>query len=252
MTELALANAATRLLGRTHVWWWDLPERTSPADLALLGPTERARLRRYRKAADAAGYAATRAGARRALGSLLGIPAHEITLGRAACPGCADPHHGPPRLERPDLPIAVSISRTASRGVLALRADTAVGIDIEALRTVGNVSDDHLAQMALTPAEREVLLDAAPGPRRDRLFLRCWTRKEAVLKAVGLGLVGTELNRLETHPRTPGPVLIDHEYEGRATRWSVEDLDIGDRYAVAVARPHGPAPSGTHIHADVR
>ncbi|MFF7504537.1 4'-phosphopantetheinyl transferase family protein [Streptomyces lavendulae] len=248
MPELAYANAETRLLGRTHVWWWDLPAHAVPADVALLGPAELDRLRRYRKPADAAAYAATRAGARRALGSVLGIPAHEITLGRAACPGCGDPHHGPPRLERPGLPVAISISRTASRGVIAVRSDTAVGVDIEALRTIGDPSNDHLAQMALTPAEREALLDTPPGPRRDGLFLRCWTRKEAVLKAVGLGLVGTELNRLETHPRTSGPVVVEHTQDGPTTRWSVEDLDLGDRYAAAVARPHGPAPSGTHIH----
>lgn len=252
MSELVYTRPETRFLGRTHVWSWDMPEHIRPADVALLTPVEHDRLRRYRNRADAAAYAATRAGARRALGSVLGIPADQIALGRAACPGCADPNHGPPRLERPDLPIAVSISRTAGRGVLALRAGTAVGIDIEALRPVSDTLDDHLARITLTPAEREALLDAPPGPLRNVLFLRCWTRKEAVLKAVGTGLVGTELNRLETHPATPGPVLISHEHEGRATRWSVEDLDVGDRYAVAVARPHGPAPSGIEIHTAAR
>lgn len=72
---------------------------------------------------------------------------------------------------------------------------TPVGVDVEALR---DVHVTELAGVTLTAAEQQVVL-VMPEPRRTRAFLRCWTRKEAVLKAVGVGIT-TSLTALETSP----------------------------------------------------
>jgi 4'-phosphopantetheinyl transferase len=73
-------------------------------------------------------------------------------------------------------------------GILALYAFTSgrpVGIDVELIRQIPDVND--LAERFFSPTEiaslRVLLLD-----RRSLAFLACWTRKEAFIKALGLGL----------------------------------------------------------------
>ncbi|MFF5405762.1 4'-phosphopantetheinyl transferase family protein [Streptomyces misionensis] len=240
------ADAAPRPVepARTQVWWWGLPERVDPADAALLGPAEEARLRRFGSERAAASFARSRAAARRALGTLLGVPAAEVVLGRAECPGCGDPGHGPPRLVHPAAPLAISLSRTAGRGLLAVRAGARVGVDVEAVRAVRG---EALARTALTPDERAAVLRVPPGPGRDRMLLRAWTRKEAVVKAVGTGLTGAP-NRLETQVARPGPVVVAHRHGAADTVWSVADLDLGEGYVAAVATEGTAGDPAVDIH----
>ncbi|GAA2306412.1 hypothetical protein GCM10010234_57370 [Streptomyces hawaiiensis] len=242
------ATAADRIIarGEAHVWWWRCPERVDPADLALLGTEEFRRALGMLAERDAAEFVRTRAGARRALGELLGIPPATARLGHRRCPGCGADDHGPPLLVRPALPLAVSLSRTAGWGVFAVGAGLAIGVDAEALRPV---RETLFAGSVLTEAERRHLDAMAPGPARHAAFHRVWTRKEAVVKAVGVGLVGTELDRLETHPDRDGPLRVTHHGIGRPTEWTVEDLRLSDHLAVALARAAGPAARGpVHLH----
>ncbi|UQX03502.1 4'-phosphopantetheinyl transferase superfamily protein [Streptomyces sp. RerS4] len=233
--------------GEAHVWSWRTPERTDPDDLPLLDTEEFRRALSLPAERDAAAFVRSRAAARRALAGLFGLDPREIALGRRDCPGCGDGSHGPPKLVVPPARLALSLSRTAGCGVFAIGAGASIGVDAEALRPVrtGATSDPDL-----TPAERDHLRELAPGPERDAAFHRIWTRKEAVVKATGLGLSGVELGLLETHPARGGPVRITHTHRGRTTAWTVEDLRLFEDVAVALARPAGPAAHGpVHHHA---
>ncbi|MFJ7156747.1 4'-phosphopantetheinyl transferase family protein [Streptomyces sp. NPDC101118] len=242
------AVRALRASGEVHVWWWALPARTDPDDLALLNTAEYERALRFHAERDAAGFVRAHASARRALAGLLGVPAAEVDLGRRVCPGCGDGSHGPPSVLRPAVPLAVSLSRTDGLGVLAVRAGTRVGVDVEARR---DVRADTLAELVLSESERRVLAGLAPGPDRDAAFHRCWTRKEAVVKAVGVGLIGTELTALEVHMEDDGPVAVSHSHQGVNTLWSVSDLDVGAGYTAALARPDRSATGPVVLHPPV-
>ncbi|MYV56826.1 4'-phosphopantetheinyl transferase superfamily protein [Streptomyces sp. SID3212] len=234
--------------GEAHVWWWRPPAQLDPSDLALLGTEEFRRALSLLAERDAAAFAHNRAAARRALAGLLGIAPESVELGRHRCPGCGDRGHGPPRVVAPEsaAPLAISMSRTADCGVFALGAGTTIGVDVETVRPMREAS---LSGSVLTDNESAHLLTLAPGPARDAGFHRIWTRKEAVVKAAGLGLVGTVLNRLETWPAHRGPVRVLHTYAGRTTAWAVQDLWLGDTVAAAVARPQGDRARGpVHIH----
>ncbi|MFJ5733424.1 4'-phosphopantetheinyl transferase family protein [Streptomyces paradoxus] len=242
------AAAVDRIIarGEAHVWWWRCPERVDPADLALLETEEFRRALGMLAERDAAEFVRTRAGARRALGELLGIPPATARLGHRRCPGCGADDHGPPLLVRPALPLAISLSRTAGWGVFVVGAGLGIGVDAEALRPV---RESLFAGSVLTAAERRHLEAMAPGPARHVAFHRVWTRKEAVVKAVGVGLVGTELDQLETHPDRDGPLRVTHHGIGSPTTWTVEDLRLSDHLAVALARAAGPAARGpVHLH----
>jgi 4'-phosphopantetheinyl transferase len=81
--------------------------------------------------------------------------------------------------------MAFSLSHAEGLAALAVSCGGSVGIDLEALRTFDDAG--RLARRFLSPAEHETVARTNAGDR-DRVFLQTWTRKEAVLKALGLGL----------------------------------------------------------------
>lgn len=91
---------------------------------------------------------------------------------------------------RPELQIlgraaAVSFSRTAGGRACAIREAGRVGIDIE--RRTGLADASEMLEIASTRDERDRMF-AVFGDGSCSVLLRVWTAKEAVLKAVGLGL----------------------------------------------------------------
>ncbi|UYQ64809.1 4'-phosphopantetheinyl transferase family protein [Streptomyces peucetius] len=110
-----------------------------------------------------------------------------------------------------------------------------VGVDAEAVR---DLPVDELTDNVLTHREHDAVLAAPEGPGRARAFLRCWTRKEAVLKAAGVGIV-TDLTRLETRAWAPGPAEVTTDALSGPTTWHVADTPVPDGWTAAVAVPAG-------------
>ena len=89
---------------------------------------------------------------------------------------------GAPRLA--DGSLVFSIAHTAELVVLAVAAGQLVGVDVELIRPSRDLAD--LWDTVLAPRERSLTpLDQVD---RSALVLRTWVRKEAVAKALGLGL----------------------------------------------------------------
>jgi 4'-phosphopantetheinyl transferase len=97
-------------------------------------------------------------------------------------------HFGRPRLASQSPwagALDFNVSHSAGVAAIAVSRCSAVGIDVEVVRSVPDAC--ALAQRFFTPAEcRELALKSASA--LDRAFLTCWTRKEAVLKCTGVGL----------------------------------------------------------------
>ncbi|MFF1650709.1 4'-phosphopantetheinyl transferase family protein [Streptomyces sp. NPDC058240] len=108
-----------------------------------------------------------------------------------------------------------------------------VGVDTEAVR---NIPVEDITGNVLTPRERRAVLAEPEGSARTRLFLRCWTRKEAVLKAVGIGIVA-DLTTLETRAWAPGPAHVTTDALATPTSWWVTEAAVPDGWAAAVALP---------------
>ncbi|GAA2466202.1 4'-phosphopantetheinyl transferase family protein [Streptomyces mauvecolor] len=216
-----------------HAWWWRTGDGPiDPADLALLSKDERDRAARFVHVRTAVGYVAARAASRRILSELLDVAPAEIGLGRRPCPGCGDPLHGPPAVLHPDSPLWISISHTDGCGMLAV-ARVPVGVDVEVVR---EFPIEELAPSTLTESERRVVLGAPGGDARTQAFLRCWTRKEAVLKAVGVGIT-TDLSAVETRPESSGPAVVAAGVPGTPGSWTVTDLAVPGTWAAAISVP---------------
>jgi 4'-phosphopantetheinyl transferase len=206
----------------------DRPEALGRA-LDVLTDEERERIGRFHRAADAASFAAGRALVRLALAERVGAAPGELVFD-TWCELHASPH-GKPRLVEPAAALDFSLSRAGARLMLAI-ADVPVGVDVE--RRDRDV-EAGVARIAFADDERAELEHAGPDA-----FLACWTRKEAVLKALGHGLAVdpktvsvTFLNGVEPRIRR-----LPEEF-GPPEAWSLVPL-ARDEWLAAVAVRGGP------------
>ena len=161
---------------RVSIWLCDATtiELDESAIDELLTREEKSRSERFAFEHLRRQYGVGRAALRSILAKHVGIAPQRIPL--------AATEHGKPYLEGgPHF----NVSNSGSWFLIALCATSPVGVDLEFLRELGNA--DMLEERCFSPWEREQL-DALPSAMRLRGFFRCWTRKEAVSKAIGAGL----------------------------------------------------------------
>lgn len=162
------------------IWLWrlDLPAAEAEPLARLLSEDEQARAARLLRPRDRARFTAARGGMRRVLGACLGAPpaALEFGFGPAGKPALA----GGPRF---------NLSHSGGQAALAVLAEaphgSCLGLDIEAVRDLA----EPVAERFFAPAEVAALA-AVPALQQAAGFFRLWTRKEAVIKAMGSGLAG--------------------------------------------------------------
>ncbi|MEP5762425.1 MAG: 4'-phosphopantetheinyl transferase superfamily protein [Litoreibacter sp.] len=102
----------------------------------------------------------------------------------------------------PDAP-SFNISHAGQMIVVALHAQLPVGVDIET--QTRHIHDGGLIKRVCHQEEAHWI--AQQDERSQALaFLRCWVRKEAVLKAMGTGLIDA-LHTINTNLQETSPVL---------------------------------------------
>jgi 4'-phosphopantetheinyl transferase len=160
--------------------WWATPVGPDPVLFALLDDVERARYDRLRRPADRDRFLTAHALTRLVLGRMLGRHPGSLRL-RAECRHCGGPH-GKPALVSGELEL--SLTHAGDRVGVAV-ATAPVGIDVEDLAATR--VDAALAAQVLT-VDDLARWTALPPTRRATALLRVWTRGEAVVKALGVGL----------------------------------------------------------------
>ena len=175
--------------GVVYIWEGrlDVPDPVTAAARSLLSSDERARADRFIYDRHRRRYTVAQAHLRRVLAQLVDIrPEHiEFRLGK----------HG-----KPSLPGGPSFNQSHSeeRIMIGVAAEGRLGVDIEEVREVKymlGIADKNFG------GDEAALLHAAPHHERRELFFRFWTRKEAFLKAVGVGLT----HPLRTFSVDPSP-----------------------------------------------
>jgi len=168
--------------GEVHLWWGrgDAAQDLD-ALLAWLSDEERRRAERFRRARDARAFLFRRAFRRSVLARYAGVGPGELAFETGA--------HGKPCLSAPHERVLFNASSSGPWALVAVSAGHELGVDVERAdeRFLGLEELARLARRVLTEAE-QAALGRLPAPARARAFLRAWTRKEALLKALGTGL----------------------------------------------------------------
>ncbi|MGJ3700990.1 4'-phosphopantetheinyl transferase family protein [Variovorax sp. AFSI2.2] len=171
----------------------------APAARRVLTPDELAKADRFARTADRVRFTATRAALRNLLASRVGCEPAEVPL-------VASPH-GKPLIERAGGGAPqFNVSHSGSHALIALgdaRSVTEIGIDIEACKA--DVDVEAISSLAFTARECGEVRDAAN--RLHALYTR-WVGKEAVLKAIGVGVAG-HLKSIGIRPGTNGRFALE-------------------------------------------
>ncbi|MHB1510621.1 MAG: 4'-phosphopantetheinyl transferase family protein [Acidimicrobiales bacterium] len=162
---------------------------------------------------------------RRLLAARLGIAPIDVSYRRGAT--------GKPELVRGGYErVRFNMSRSGDMALYVISARREVGIDVQ--ECVAGTDLRRLGRRFLSEGEKEVLATLEEHERR-RAFYRTWVRKEAFLKAVGVGLavawsaVDTSVDFVRIEPALSElSELSELSWPaGAAGQWSVHDLSIG-------------------------
>ncbi len=143
--------------------------------------------------------------------------------------------NGKPALAGPESGGAIRFNVSHSHGIIliAMTRDREIGVDVEMIRD--KADHDRLAQRFFSNVECEQLRSLPPADRR-RAFFHCWTRKEALLKATGMGIT-LALDSFDTAfwPAENAALLATRWNENEAGRWSMMHLSPSPEHVGTVA-----------------
>lgn len=205
---------------RVDVWQvgLDLLESDLESAATLLTPDERARADRGNSAVRRRRIA-MRAALRTVLGQELECAPGDVPLVATA--------YGRPCLDLPAPIWDVNCTGSDDLGLIVVARGSRVGIDVEAVRPW---TEETAAEGWLSEGE-VAALRALPLSERALVATRCWTQKEAVLKAVGSGLSFPPVD-VPTSPGCAG---------GRSGDWVLSPVHVPPGF-VATLASSAPTP----------
>jgi 4'-phosphopantetheinyl transferase len=207
-----------------HVVVFRLDEPLRDA-IELLDDGERARAGRFVFEPDRRRYISAHAAVRRVLGRCLDRAPESLRF-------TAEPR-GKPRLVDGAADLRFNLSHAGERALLAVTCGLEIGVDIEQERSV-DVRD--LARRFFAPSEWQSL-EALSLPEQVPAFFRCWTRKEAFIKALGDGLA-CPLDSFEVSVADDdSPQLLRgcSAVPDGLSRWRIVSLPVEPGYRAALA-----------------
>ena len=132
-----------------------------------------------------------------------------------------------------ETPIHFNISHSGDHVLFALARDQRVGVDVEQIRETKDLNE--IAARCFSKIEYLSLL-TVPESMRTEAFYRCWTMKEAYMKARGEGFK-LSMDAFDV-AFLPGemPRLIETRFDhGDTRRWRFHKLDLGFAYLAVLA-----------------
>jgi len=207
-------------VGETHIYTAELGD---PAPLLPhLTDDERERAARFRLPRIRDQFIAARGRLRALLGQYLGLAPRTVPVRYA--------DGGKPHLP-PDYTLHFNLSHTDGLAVFAV-GRARVGVDVERARPIPDAA--ALVDRFFSRREGE-LFRALPAAVRPAAFLRAWTRKEAVLKAIGRGVQSLDCCDV-TFAESEPPALVCLDGDASASQqWEVFAWEPAEGYLAAGA-----------------
>ena len=221
--ELTAVGGAS--LGPDDVHVWAVPlHGEGEAWAELLSPAERERAARYRFADHQRRYRIAHGALRAVLAGYLGCEpaAVAFTQGPRGKPYLADGR------------LFFNTSHSGKLALLAV-ANRELGVDLEKVRHLESL---HAIARRHFSSGEFAALEALPEAARVLAFYRCWTRKEAYIKALGEGLA-IALDTFDVSVDERPAFLACHDGRERPADWTMLDCSPGPDFVAAAALRHG-------------
>ena len=188
----------------------------------LLAPEEKARADRFHFVRDRNRFVVARGRLRELLGAYLRQAPASLEFTYA--------QHGKPSLAGDNLTSGLSfnLSHSGDMVVYAIARERNLGIDVEYMRS--DAASEGIAQRYFSAREVDDL-QSLPVQGRVEGFFNCWTRKEAYLKATGMGLqIALDSFAVNLLPGQPAQFL-----SGVEAKWQLAAHRPAEGYAAALA-----------------
>jgi 4'-phosphopantetheinyl transferase len=215
--------------GEVHLWAWPLEPAAEDmsAHIDILDRAETRRMHSFHFAPDRERYAIAHANLRRILGGYLNQPAGEISFHAN--------RFGKPELAGEASSLNFSLSHSQNIAVLAVAHGLPVGVDVEEVRPIEpEVAATHFSASELSD------LNGLQGDAWLSGFYRCWTRKEAILKAEGVGL-HRALDSFDVGLLPDAPAELLRTRVNFLYSWKLHDVSPASGTIGALATAHGEA-----------
>lgn len=215
-----------------HVWavWLKAPVVVNQAYRRLLSPTEIVRADRFAFEHLTRSYELSQGALRLLLANLLKCNPSDVSFrfGRRAKP-----------MLQGGSRIRFNMAHSGGLALYAFTVDCEIGVDVEELREIPEIA--QVASHYFSKAEASELLSIGDKISARDAFFRCWTRKEAYIKAVGDGLY-LPLDQFQVTLSQDAPVKFVHIGSNvrAAAGWTLQHLDPAPDYVGALAYPAAP------------
>ena len=212
------------LADEVHVWRLRLDQPTEMFH-DLLETDEVARANRFHFEKDRNHFVVARGFLRLLLGRYLQADPRQLKFSYGAW--------GKPALDGKFRESRLRFNMSHSHGVAlyAVAEGREIGVDVEHMRA--DFASDDIARRFFSPFEVGVLCEL-PDDDRVNAFFRCWTRKEAYIKATGRGL-SQPLDGFDVTLGSGENVALLRTDDGSHERWMLVDIAVGPGYAGALA-----------------
>jgi 4'-phosphopantetheinyl transferase len=211
-----------------HLWRVDL--EAIGADEArwqkVLSSDESTRAARFHFARDRQHFVAARSWLRTILGGYLATDPSDLTFSYS-------------KKEKPSLGqaftasgVTFNVSHSGGIALLAFTRGREIGVDVEKVRRDFNL--EGIARRFFSAHEQQQLA-TLPDEKKPEAFFRCWTRKEAYIKATGEGL-SLPLHQFDVSIAAGDTeaLLATRPDDSEVALWSLRDAPAGAGYAAAL------------------
>lgn len=226
--DFALASPLALPEDEVQVWRVDLESIRGDESRwqKVLSPDESNRASRFHFVRDRQRFVASRALLRTILGCYLAIEPKSLSFIYS-------------QKEKPSLApgsassgLTFNISHSGGIALFAFARKREIGVDVEQVRCDFEV--EAIASRFFSSHEQEQLR-SLPEEKKFESFFRCWTRKEAYIKATGDGL-SLPLHQFDVSvgPENGNALLSTRPNKSEAALWSLREIPAGQGYVAAL------------------
>ena len=151
--------------------------------------------------------------------------------------------YGKPCLE--SSPLKFNLSHSGGLALFIFALNRPVGIDVESIREIENFRE--IAEKFFAKKETEDLF-LLPANEQQQAFFNCWSRKEAFIKAKGLGVYhGLKNFSVEVSSNKKGRIklILDHDLYLLSSQ--KQQYNPSSKHVVASSSPHVAVSSSPHV-----